>query len=129
MKRALGLSAVIALIVFTTTALSGSFVGHSHWQLVEWVPFTGGIRPFDIVANVALFVPLGWGIAWRQSRPLVARAVLAGAVLSIAIELFQVYCHGHFPTMTDVLTNTCGTWLGARIAGGTAGRATAPNPL
>lgn len=115
-RRGLLLFLVVAAIVVITTRPFSTYVGHSHWDLVEWVPFIGGIYPFDIVANVLLFTPFGAVFAWSRRRRPIARAVLAGALLSLVIELYQVYCHGHFPGMTDVLTDSCGTWLGAHLA-------------
>ncbi len=117
MKRALVLAAILSVILFITTGGPwSSFVGHSHWATVEWVPFSRGIYPFDIVANVTLFLPLGLALAWGRSRRALLYATLAGAALSIAIELYQVYTHGRIATATDVLTNTCGTALGATLA-------------
>lgn len=115
MNRAPVLAAVLAVILLVTVRPWYGFVGHSHWQLVEWVPFSAGVRPFDIIANVSLFMPLGAVLAWRRGARAVFLATLAGALLSLSIELYQVYCHGHFPTMTDVLTNTSGTLLGAAL--------------
>lgn len=130
MTRARALAVILFVILMVTVRPWYGFVGHSHWSNVEWIPFSHGLRPFDCVANVLLFVPLGavltWGrtggggpplqggrIRWGSAGAAIARATIAGALLSMAIELYQVYCHGHFPTMTDVLTNTTGTWLGA----------------
>jgi glycopeptide antibiotics resistance protein len=113
--RALVLAGVLLVILLVTVRPWYGFVGHSHWQLVEWVPFSAGVRPFDIIANVMLFVPFGAALAWRRGGRAVLFATVAGALLSLSVELYQVYCHGHFPTMTDVLTNTSGTLLGAAL--------------
>jgi glycopeptide antibiotics resistance protein len=115
-RRRLLLFFVVAVIVVITMRPWSTFVGHSHWDLVEWVPFINGIYPFDIVANILLFTPFGLVCGWSRRRRPVVRSVLAGALLSMAIELYQVYCHGHFPAMTDVLMNSGGAWLGARLA-------------
>jgi glycopeptide antibiotics resistance protein len=114
--RALFITAIVAVIVNVTMWPWSTFVGHSHWRLVEWVPFSHGVRPLDIIANLVLFVPFGWALAVGRARRAMPLIVLAGALLSMSIELLQVYCHGHFPTSTDVLTNTCGTWLGVLLA-------------
>lgn len=92
------------------------FVGHSHWPLVEWVPFTIIVSPRDIIANIALFVPFGLAFGWTRRRRPIRRAVAAAMLLSLGIELYQVYCHNHFPTTADVLANGLGAWLGARVA-------------
>ncbi len=131
MRRALLLAGILSVILFITTGGPWSrFVGHSHWELVEWVPFSRGVWRFDIIANIALFVPFGATVAWRRSGRVVVLVILAGALLSIAIELYQVYCHGRFATMTDVLTNTCGAALGASLAARRSSFSTSrPRPL
>lgn len=115
-RRRLALAAITLAILVATTWPWSTFVGHSHWDLVEWVPLTGGFHPVDMVANTLLFAPFGAAYAWSRRRRPVGHAVLAGLLLSVAIELYQVYCHGHFPSMTDVCTDTLGTWLGARAS-------------
>lgn len=116
MTRAILIAAVVVATINITMWPWSTFVGHSHWAQVEWVPFSQGVRPFDIGANIVLFVPFGWALAMGRGRRVVLLAVLAGVLLSSSIELLQVYCHGHFPTSTDVLANTGGTWLGAHLA-------------
>lgn len=137
MTRPRVLAAILIVILLVTVRPWYGFVGHSHWANVEWVPFSHGVRPFDCVANVLLFVPLGaaltWGrfgggeaplpggrSPWKSPRAAIVQATIAGALLSMAVELYQVYCHGHFPTMTDVLTNTTGAWLGAWFGASTS---------
>jgi hypothetical protein len=72
---------------------------------------TGGA---DVLANVALFAPLGAalvlaGMPWWG-------AALAGAGLSGAIELTQYLAiTGRFATVSDLLTNTTGTTLAAAL--------------
>jgi len=70
----------------------------------------------DIISNIALFVPLGAALAWRQEmgNARIARAVVLGAAASLAIETLQFYGvgAGRIPALADVLSNTAGTWLG-----------------
>lgn len=99
-----------------TTWPWSTFVGHPHWQQIEWLPSSRGPRVFDSVANVILFLPLGVLLEWRRPSPSIRRAALIGAMFSLAIESYQVFCHNHFPTVRDVLANTTGSWLGARLA-------------
>ena len=55
--------------------------------------------------------------------------VLAVAVLlSLSVELFQVYSHGRAPSVTDVLCNGFGAWLGALAARWEAGPVTSTRP-
>lgn len=121
--------AIAVIVAVTTMPWSVYYVGHSHWAHVEWVPFTRWVRPLDVVLNIALFIPLGASAAAAWSSPDPGstarrrRAIVAGAcLLSVSVELFQVYCHGRLPTTTDVLTNTLGAWLGTRLWGWRAQR-------
>jgi len=110
------LTAIALLIVTVTIWPPSTFVGHSHWDQVEWIPFTHALHPLDILLNVLLFTPFGAAFVSGHRRAPIVPAVLAAALLSLSVETVQVYCHGHFPTMTDVLSNVTGAWLGARLA-------------
>lgn len=76
----------------------------------------------DIAVNIAGFVPLGFLLSaflWsttRSQRP-VLTAILIGALISLTIELLQAYIPQRSSGMTDVLTNTLGTAIGAIICG------------
>lgn len=118
--------AALALILLATTWPLSDFQDHPHWDRVEWRPFSQYQRPFDVVANVLLFVPFGVTTAagtthWRRVL-LVTSAALA---LALVVELSQVYTHNRIATTTDVITNTAGAWLGARWAIGRASARTA----
>jgi glycopeptide antibiotics resistance protein len=80
----------------------------------------------DRIFNVLLYLPLGFclflGLATRLRRRVAGvLAVLAGASLSLAIEVAQVYLTIRVPSLTDLTLNALGTALGA--AGGAAWRA------
>lgn len=108
--------APLALILLATTWPLSRFQDHAHWADVEWVPFTIYRRPFDAVANLLLFVPFGVAFAWRGAPERVRRATMTALLLSVAIETGQVFTHNRAATVTDVLTNSAGAWLGARLA-------------
>lgn len=74
----------------------------------------------DAVRNVLLFA--GWGAVWLMTsprgpaRPVLARATLSGALLSVSVELFQLMVPSRTPSVVDLLTNTAGAFLGALVA-------------
>ena len=73
----------------------------------------------DIIANVLLYIPLGLFAASAGRGPAVVRfclVTLAGALLSVTMELIQFYDPGRFTSLSDVITNTTGTALGAAAA-------------
>lgn len=70
----------------------------------------------DVILNVALFVPLGLMLGVLGMRHW--RAMLVGGGMSLAVELLQAtVVTGRDPSLSDVLTNTLGTLLGAMIGG------------
>jgi glycopeptide antibiotics resistance protein len=106
---------VLTILALTVLPLS-DYQGHPHWDRVEWIPFSAGVRPLDFLANILLFVPFGLfaPFAGRLSvRRRILLVALAGCLLSLSVEYYQVFCHGRLPTMTDVLANTLGAIAGA----------------
>ncbi|MEO8634848.1 MAG: VanZ family protein [Gemmatimonadales bacterium] len=70
----------------------------------------------DFVANILMFVPLGflYRLTRRPGRdPLAARALGLGLGLSAAIEIAQLFLPTRFSAPADVLANGTGAWLGA----------------
>jgi glycopeptide antibiotics resistance protein len=87
---------------------------HAHWMNVVWRPFGDSpLRPLDAALNVLLYTPLGWSLkrsGWR------AWAIVAAATgLSLVTEATQVYSHSRVPSMTDVVCNAAGAWVGTRF--------------
>jgi glycopeptide antibiotics resistance protein len=74
----------------------------------------------DIVANLLLYMPLGLCLmfAWsgRGARWPLARTILVGTALSLAVELTQVYLRFRVSSLTDVALNAVGTLGGAAAA-------------
>jgi VanZ family protein len=105
----LTLVAIIAIGAATLTPQPPPEFPFEHLCLV-----CGDLGGVDSVLNVLLFIPLGVGLALAGVRPW--RAMLAGAALSIAIELSQLtIVPGRDAAVGDVMTNTLGTLLGAML--------------
>ena len=80
-----------------------------------WCLVCGDYGGVDVLNNVLLFIPLGVGFRLLGVRT--ARVVLLGALLSLGIELLQLTAiTGRDASLSDVVTNTVGSWAGA-IAG------------
>jgi VanZ family protein len=90
------------------------------WPWNEFHPTRSYV--LDIAINIAGFVPLGFFLAaflWsatRNRRP-VLTAILIGALISLTIELLQAYIPQRSSGMTDIITNTLGTAIGAIFCG------------
>jgi glycopeptide antibiotics resistance protein len=109
-------ASALAVIAAETLPLS-NFQGHSHWARVCWIPFADHRLPrfwLDVCQNIVLVVPFGFtGIRAQERTPGAAGQIVLLALLLMALgELFQVYCHNRFPTMTDVTTGTTGALIG-----------------
>jgi glycopeptide antibiotics resistance protein len=93
-------------------------VGHTHWQKVQWIPFRSPpIKLFDVVVNVALYLPFGYQFVRAfPSRARAWQAAALAAVLSLFVEWTQLYSHSRFPSLQDVLCNAFGSWVGALAA-------------
>ena len=76
-----------ALILLATTWPMTDFQDHAHWDAVEWIPFTHYFGPFDLVANVMLFVPFGLAVGWGgTTHRRVLWALALGITCSLAVE-------------------------------------------
>jgi len=65
----------------------------------------------DVIANLILFLPLGFAMTWLGWRP--RPAIVGAALLSAAIELSQLlFIAGRDASVSDVTMNTLGTAAG-----------------
>ena len=76
----------------------------------------------DLFVNILGFIPFGFAVyAWarrsgeRKGAVTMGIALLLGAGISLFIELLQVYLPTRDSSLTDVLNNILGTYIGARL--------------
>ena len=133
----------VLFIALVGTLPLSNFVGHSHWEYIQWLPTAENFRSrrflFDVVANVALFLPLGYLLDRSRSTSTTRRSLFLAAgvacLLSLSMEWFQVYCHNRHPSPTDVVSNVTGSLIGAflsiyrqKMAASPPDRTITPNP-
>ncbi len=87
------------------------------WSAFE--PTWGYVQ--DILINLGGFVPFGFVVAAyfsikARGRRLIMIVVLFGFLLSLTIESLQSWLPTRDSDLTDVITNTIGTWLGAILS-------------
>ena len=90
-------------------------VGEPQWARVAWVPFRGfEDSPRDMVVNFLMFVPFGWSFvkARPHGRGLLA-TVAAAAVVSLAVEIPQLFYRLRDPSATDLVMAICGAAAGS----------------
>jgi glycopeptide antibiotics resistance protein len=93
---------------------------HPHWFKVAWLPFvTGIVRPQDLLANAALYFPVGFAMPASSRRTRVVAAAGLAVVMSGLLELAQVWSHVRFPSATDLVMNVVGSIAGAAARRGT----------
>ncbi len=78
-----------------------------------WSLFVGMLKsPVESALNVVLFMPLGFLLPLLDERfERLGRAVLVGFLLSLSVELVQMFGCGS-TDINDLVTNTLGTCLG-----------------
>jgi glycopeptide antibiotics resistance protein len=97
------------------------FVGHTHWDVVRWIPFYDyPLVLFDMFANFILFVPFGYllkrALPGRFGRQAWILTFLLAVGISTGIELYQVFCHNRVPSTTDIVTNLLGAMIGVLMS-------------
>ena len=79
-----------------------------------WCLVCGEYGGVDVLNNILLFIPIGMGL--RLSGLGTLRVVAFGALLSLTVEALQfAVIPGRDASLSDVLTNTFGSWAGAFI--------------
>lgn len=118
----------ILFLVYVLLVAYASLYPLSGWRNVGISPFAYLVEPwpryvtaFDIVANVAGYLPFGFlatAVLHPRLRGVRAfAATIAGAtVLSLVLEAGQTYLPARVPTTLDVLCNVGGAALGAALA-------------
>jgi glycopeptide antibiotics resistance protein len=99
------------------------FVLHAPFLKLPWDEFQlSWSYCKNVLINIGGFVPLGFFFcAYFSSVRRLDRAVLAtivlGGVVSFAIEVLQAYLPTRDSGVTDIITNTLGTAVGATLFG------------
>lgn len=69
----------------------------------------------DILANIALFIPLGflYAVARHESNVSLVRVVVVAVLVSATIETLQLFEVSRYASISDVVANGAGAWVGA----------------
>jgi glycopeptide antibiotics resistance protein len=108
--------AIWVLLIIAIVFPWRSFQTHTHWESVQWIPFVSPpIRARDIVGNAALYVPFSM-FYLQRFRGTAFGCIGWAFLLAFATEASQLFSHGRFPSVQDVLMNTIGAAIGVIIA-------------
>jgi uncharacterized membrane protein YdcZ (DUF606 family) len=114
MRRRIGLllTGFGLLLIAVTTLIPLPQQAAASQSTPLWCLVCGENGGVDVLNNLLLFVPLGVGLTLLELR--VRSVVLAGILISFAVESLQYLgIPGRDPSLSDLVTNTTGSWLGA----------------
>lgn len=106
------------LITWLPASQAGKVTGIVHYVarlLDPRVPYTLGYPVLEFLANVALFVPLGILLSCGWPRLPWWAITLVGFVTTVTIECVQWGIPSRFPAISDIVSNTLGTMIGAGL--------------
>ncbi|MDH4083996.1 MAG: VanZ family protein [Nitrospira sp.] len=116
---------VILILALAPMFPVSNFVGHPHWDRIHWIPFQGFSFSKnmlkDIITNTLWFMMFGYLLHYQLNwnscfRWTIATIITIAGGVSLSNELFQVFCHNRYPSMTDVACNVFGAGLGSYCA-------------
>ena len=111
-KWTMGLLIGYVLIILGETVLFRKPFEGLHFQSqLFWSYKVWEVQKEQIIANILIFIPLGVlaGCLWKWM------GIIAGIVLSVAIELLQLTSQRGLCEFDDILHNTLGTFIGVSI--------------
>lgn len=103
----------LAVVVAVITLAPFRFARPEHLEATLLV--TDGGWATDVVLNVVLFVPLG--LLWQRMTGMRAAAALCvGLLAGTMIEAAQLFLAPRYTTLSDLVANGVGAWLGAVLS-------------
>ncbi len=89
--------------------------------MISIIPFYFLVDRYDgwkmnIIGNITMFIPVGIVLPICFSKlNTITKAILAGAGLSLFIEVTQLFCLGRHTDVDDLILNTIGVVIGVCI--------------
>jgi glycopeptide antibiotics resistance protein len=108
--------ALCTLVIVAIVVPWRSLQTHPHWLRIRWVPFVSApVGLGDIIGNVLLYVPFGYFAGSYFGRRGWLMGLVGATVLSCTTEFTQIWSHGRFPSLQDVLMNVSGAAVGMAL--------------
>jgi VanZ family protein len=125
---------IFPLLLYAGLIIYGSLYPFSGWRVPDassgmvhlW--WREHLSRSDVMTNFLSYIPFGYLVEKtigmrRRALVTLTIVVLMGMVLSVSIELLQVFLPSRVSSLADVFFNSCGTFtgvIGARVMGGEA---------
>jgi glycopeptide antibiotics resistance protein len=118
--------AIVFLIVFSPSGGETQGTGLVAWVVARidelHTAHESAYVVLEILANVAMFVPFGVLVWLAFTRPRWWLVVLFGFATTVTIELVQTTMPTRYSTVSDVIANTLGAFIGVFLVRALAGR-------
>lgn len=124
----------VLLLIFSLFIVYGTIlpfnirgIGNFHHRIdeINWKPFLAQDNSrtsiSDVIQNILLFIPVGF-FGWLSIRRFKLKlenrviVLLYGAILSFSVEFLQLFTTDRTTSVTDLINNSAGTWLGIYLA-------------
>lgn len=114
--RWLGLSGWLCLTLYGTLfPFTGWRPASAHAWFLDPLAHSIVSSP-DMLANVLLYMPLGFIVALHRRWHSIFLAVAIAAAISLSLETAQAFLPGRYSSLLDIATNVFGAGLGAAMA-------------
>ncbi|BBM85095.1 VanZ family protein [Candidatus Uabimicrobium amorphum] len=122
------LSVLYALFVVYITIIPFDFT--FSWSYIKWrlrsqlhIPFIYNNGSYaslkDTIQNIVFFIPFGFFALWsctKLRRRNIFYVVVSGLMLSLFVEILQLFVRHRYSSINDLITNTFGTLVGSVCA-------------
>jgi VanZ family protein len=113
MGNTTGARLATALLGYITLVIVLVTLNPFHFALPEHPRISVYVKPGDVVANVLLFLPVGF--LYRLTRGRRRGALLLGAAISASVEAAQLFVPVRVTSAVDIVMNTLGAGAGAAL--------------
>lgn len=110
------------LIVACSTVVYRSHIDYARWELMPFwtyiavINHTPGVKVWDIILNVVLFIPLGFFVKLLFTKFSFGKMVMIAVFCSLFIEVMQNIFSKGISQFDDIIHNTIGAMFGWLIA-------------
>lgn len=109
---------ILAITLFPYEFFFAETIADFTWAGLRERAYRPILMPMEFLANILMFVPLGFGFALRLRKRKVAAAlttILLSLIVTISIEFLQIFLPSRTPSHIDIISNTMGGALGFAI--------------